>query len=79
MIDRAEFALSYPESNPEPSVRDYYYCFSANRWVSFDDERSITVKSDYAFDQGLAGVMTWSIDTDDFMGMCNGAKFPLLR
>jgi len=23
--------------------------------------------------------MTWSIDTDDFQGMCNGPKFPLLR
>ena len=23
--------------------------------------------------------MTWSIDTDDFLGMCNGPKFPLLR
>jgi len=29
--------------------------------------------------QGLAGVMTWSIDTDDFLGKCNGNKFPLLR
>jgi len=55
------------------------FMYSADRWISFDDQRSIAVKSDYAFDQGLAGVMTWSIDTDDFMGMCNGAKFPLLR
>ena len=23
--------------------------------------------------------MTWSIDTDDFEGICNGPKFPLLR
>jgi hypothetical protein len=29
--------------------------------------------------QGLAGVMTWSIDTDDFTGTCNGHRFPLLR
>jgi len=52
---------------------------SGDRWISFDNEKSIAIKSDYAYDQGLAGVMTWSIDTDDFMGMCNGAKFPLLR
>jgi hypothetical protein len=23
--------------------------------------------------------MTWSIDTDDFTGTCNGHRFPLLR
>ena len=57
----------------------YPPCFSGDRWISFDNEKSIAIKSDYAFDQGLAGVMTWSIDTDDFLGMCNGAKFPLLR
>jgi len=55
------------------------FMHSGDRWISFDNEKSIAIKSDYAFDQGLAGVMTWSIDTDDFMGMCNGAKFPLLR
>lgn len=55
------------------------FMHSGERWISFDNEKSIAIKSDYAFDQGLAGVMTWSIDTDDFMGMCNGAKFPLLR
>lgn len=25
-------------------------------------------QAEYAYDQGLAGVMTWSIDTDDFLG-----------
>ena len=39
----------------------------------------ILFKSDFAYDLGLAGVMTWSIDTDDFLGMCGGPKFPLLR
>ena len=55
------------------------YCCRGDRWLSFDNVRSIRVKSEYAFDQGLAGVMTWSIDTDDFLGVCNGPKFPLLR
>ena len=48
-------------------------------WLSYDNERSIQAKTEYAYDQGLAGVMTWSIDTDDFLGVCNGPKFPLLR
>lgn len=27
---------------------------------------------------GLAGVMTWSIETDDFHGSCGGGTFPLV-
>jgi len=53
--------------------------FRGDQWLSYDNERSIQSKSEYAYDQGLAGVMVWSIDTDDFLGMCNGPKFPLLR
>jgi hypothetical protein len=49
------------------------------KWVSYDDEVSIRKKSQFAYDQGLAGVMTWSIDTDDFTGACSGHRFPLLR
>ena len=55
------------------------YIFRGDSWLSFDNPRSIALKSEFAYDQGLAGVMTWSIDTDDFLGMCNGPKFPLLR
>jgi len=55
------------------------FMYRGDSWLSFDNERSIALKSEFAYDQGLAGVMTWSIDTDDFLGMCNGPKFPLLR
>eukprot|EP00092_Neocalanus_flemingeri_P017579 GFUD01019020.1.p1 GENE.GFUD01019020.1~~GFUD01019020.1.p1 ORF type:complete len:440 (+),score=91.01 GFUD01019020.1:70-1389(+) len=55
------------------------YMFRGNRWVSFDDEKSLEHKTKFAYDQGLAGVMVWSIDTDDFRGTCGGLKFPLLR
>ena len=40
--------------------------FQELRWVSYDDRQSIRIKSEYAYNQRLAGVMTWSIDTDDF-------------
>lgn len=49
------------------------------KWISYDDERSIQEKSRLAMTNGLAGVMTWSIDTDDFSGACGGQRFPLLR
>jgi len=55
------------------------YMYRGDQWLSYDNERSIQAKTEYAWNQGLAGVMTWSIDTDDFLGMCNGPKFPLLR
>jgi chitinase len=55
------------------------YMFKEKRWVSYDNEESIRKKSQFAYDHKLAGVMTWSIDTDDFRGMCGGPKFPLLR
>jgi len=55
------------------------FMYRGDSWLSYDNERSIALKSQFAYDQGLAGVMTWSIDTDDFLGMCNGPKFPLLR
>ena len=37
------------------------------------------MKAHFAYEHGLAGVMTWSIDTDDFRGKCGGPTYPLLR
>ena len=53
--------------------------YKQTKWVSYDNEESIRTKVRFAYDHDLAGVMTWSIDTDDFRGACNGPKFPLLR
>jgi len=55
------------------------YMYRGDSWLSYDNEKSIAIKSEFAYDAGLAGVMVWSIDTDDFLGMCGGPKFPLLR
>lgn len=46
-------------------------------WVSFDDGNSLSIKVAFAQRLGLAGVMVWSMDTDDFSGQC-GPAFPLL-
>ena len=37
-----------------------------DRWVSYDDEHSVRLKAEFAFDMKLAGVMVWSVETDDF-------------
>jgi len=55
------------------------YMYRGDSWISYDDEKSLKLKAEYAFDEGLAGVMTWSIDTDDFNGTCGGPTYPLLR
>ncbi|XP_046650642.1 mast/stem cell growth factor receptor-related protein Kit-like isoform X2 [Daphnia pulicaria] len=55
------------------------YMYNGNKWVSYDNEKSVAVKARYAFDQGLAGLMIWSIDTDDFLPECSNVKYPLLR
>ena len=33
----------------------------------------------YAFNQGLAGLVIYSIDTDDFLPECSNVRYPLLR
>ena len=62
----------------------FSYCiliFRDNQWVGFDNEKSIKAKVEYAYDQGLAGVMAYAIDTDDFRGDCADPPmtYPLLR
>lgn len=38
--------------------------------VTFDNSRSIANKVKFATERKLAGIMVWSIDTDDFLGEC---------
>uniref|UniRef100_A0A7G3AFM1 Putative chitotriosidase-1-signalp detected n=1 Tax=Lutzomyia longipalpis TaxID=7200 RepID=A0A7G3AFM1_LUTLO len=54
------------------------YSYNEDQWVSYDDAETVTVKAQYAKAEGLAGVMIWTIDTDDFHGDCNKQAYPLL-
>ena len=71
------------QDNPWTVQWDEHYrapfMYKGVKWISYDNEQSIAEKSHFAHEQGLAGVMVWSIDTDDFRGDCGGPKFPLLR
>ncbi|KAK7113633.1 chitinase-3-like protein 1 [Littorina saxatilis] len=49
-------------------------------WIGYDNPKSITEKSVYAVSRGMAGVMLWALDFDDFTGtVCGNGKYPLLK
>ena len=45
-----------------------------DKWVSYDNEKSVMMKADLAWNKNLGGVMVWSIETDDFNGNKNNWK-----
>ena len=45
------------------------YMFNQAKWVSYDNEESVRLKADFAWEKSLGGVMVWSIETDDFKGL----------
>lgn len=60
------------------STAEVPYAVQGRNWVSYDDPNSLAKKVEYAMNLGIAGVMVWSIETDDFHGKC-GEDFALLR
>ncbi|XP_076438091.1 chitotriosidase-1-like [Babylonia areolata] len=55
------------------------YVVDGVRWTGYDDVESIKEKVDYAVQKGLGGVSIWSIDMDDFHGICGGGHYPLMN
>ena len=55
------------------------YAVNGNQWIGYDDEQSLQEKVDFLKSRGLGGGMVWSIDTDDFKGLCGKGKYPLLK
>ena len=47
------------------------YITKGNDWFGYDDELSTHVKAEYILENDFAGLMFWSIDTDDFKGHCS--------
>ncbi|CAG9773042.1 unnamed protein product [Ceutorhynchus assimilis] len=56
---------------------DNVYSWCGDIWMSYDNVQTVQTKTQYVLDQGLGGVMIWSLDTDDFNGMY-GDKYALL-
>ncbi|KAF2895979.1 hypothetical protein ILUMI_10196 [Ignelater luminosus] len=53
------------------------YAYQGNQWVGYDNPLSVALKVNYAKEKRLGGVMIWSVETDDFRGIC-GARYPIL-
>ena len=55
------------------------YAYKENQWVGYDDEAIVRKKAKYVADMNLGGIMFWSIDNDDFRGVCGGKPYPLIE
>lgn len=55
------------------------YAFKNNQWVGYDDEAIARRKAEYVVEQGLGGIMFWSLDNDDFRGICTGKPYPIIE
>ncbi|KPI95746.1 Acidic mammalian chitinase, partial [Papilio xuthus] len=53
--------------------------FKGNQWVGYDDIDIVKKKAEYVAENGLGGIMFWSIDNDDFRGNCHGKPYPLIE
>lgn len=54
------------------------YAFLGNKWLAFDDDTSLKIKTKYVLLRGLAGVGLMSIDADDVDNVCGKGKQSLL-
>jgi len=55
------------------------YAVNGPYWIGYDDVDSIRLKAQFANYMELAGVMIWSIETDDFRGDYHDHNYPLIR
>lgn len=73
-----EQQLSTPMTRIWENTQKAPYAYYDDQWISYEDKESIAEKTNYAISRGLGGVMVWSIETDDFRGVCGNGRFPLL-
>lgn len=64
------------------------YIYAIDEWISYEDERSISCKTNYVKENGFGGVMIFSLNTDDYSSYCDyghtkesidPSRFPLTR
>ncbi|XP_042240537.1 probable chitinase 2 [Homarus americanus] len=55
------------------------YTYRGSLWCSYENHTSVAIKAQYAKAHNLAGMMVWSLDTDDFRGDCKARPFDLIK
>jgi len=48
-------------------------------WVSYEEPATAAIKSQYVKAKGLGGIGIFDLSLDDFRGVCQGEKYPILR
>lgn len=66
-----KWTSSWDEATSQGIARFKNETSGETRVVVYDNTRSIAKKMKFAMKNKLAGVMSWSIDTDDFLGDCD--------
>ncbi|XP_022244665.1 chitinase-3-like protein 1 [Limulus polyphemus] len=78
MNEMCEILLTIPGAEiGEENGHVVPYVHLYDHWVSFDDELSVYYKVQYSVQQDLAGVVLWTMDTDDWRNKCSYGSFPL--
>lgn len=56
------------------------YAYKGDQWVSYDNVKSIQLKTEWILQNGFGGIMVYALNNDDVMGnSCGQGKFPLLN
>ncbi|XP_028035978.1 mucin-5AC [Bombyx mandarina] len=69
-----EWTVMHPNPNAMGPI-----AFKGNQWVGYDDIDIVRKKAEYVAENGLGGIMFWSIDNDDFRGTCHSKPYPLIE
>jgi len=64
--------------NPYPGIMGPY-AHKGDQWVGFDNVDIAVEKAFYVAEEGLGGIMFWTIDNDDFRGVCSKTAYPLIE
>ncbi|XP_050350766.1 mucin-2 [Nymphalis io] len=72
--EEEDWTIMYPNKNAMGPV-----AYKGNQWVGYDDIDIVKKKGEYVAENGLGGIMFWSIDNDDFRGTCHGKPYPLIE
>ncbi|KAJ9585536.1 hypothetical protein L9F63_002653 [Diploptera punctata] len=61
------YAFRFPQSDTE------------GVWVAYEDPDTAGYKGAYVKNKSLGGIAIWDLTLDDFRGVCNGERFPILK